>query len=103
VKEQRAKGATQLFSELSKGRDGYGAIPSKWFARFKDRIGLTHQTFHGLRHTVVNKLREAGVPEDVVADIIGHSRSEKETYSRYAKAASVKRTYDALTKLRYER
>jgi integrase len=101
VNKLREQGETRLFPELSKGRDGYGAIPSKWYARFRERLGLKDRDYHGLRHTVVNKLREAEVPEDLVADIVGHARSDGETFGRYAKAASVKRAYEAICKLHY--
>jgi integrase len=100
VDELRRNGEQRLFPELSKGRDGYGAIPSKWFARFRKRIGL-QRDLHALRHTIATKLREADVREDVVADLLGHTRSTRETFGRYASAASVRRVYEALCKLRY--
>jgi integrase len=101
VEAQRKAGIARLFPELSKGRDGYGATVSKWFARFRQRLGVKRE-FHALRHTVANHLRDAGVVEDVVADVLGHSRSQRETFGRYAKAASLRRLYDALCKLTYE-
>jgi integrase len=57
--------------------------------------------FHSLRHGVATRLREAGVPEDVVAELLGHARGTTESFQRYAKAASVKRLHDALCKLSY--
>ena len=101
VKALRAKGTSRLYPELSRSRDGYSAIPSKWFARFRKRLGLG-KTFHSLRHSVSSKLREADVPEDLVSELLGHRRSQKETFGRYAKAASVKRLHEALSKLSYE-
>ncbi len=101
VNALRSKGEERLFPELSMGRDGYGQTVSRWFRRYRQKLGL-ERDFHSLRHTVATKLRENDVPEDVVADILGHSRSEKETFGRYAKAATVRRTYEAITRLNYD-
>jgi integrase len=97
VNDLRKKGVTRLFPELRKGRDGYSQSVSRWFGRFKKTFGFEPQ-FHSLRHTVATKLREAGVPMDLISDILGHSRSGSET-GRYAKEASVPRKLDALAKL----
>jgi integrase len=99
VRELRGKGQTRLFPELSKGRDGYSQVVSKWFRRWRKRVGLG-KPFHSLRHTVSTKLREADVLMDLVSDIVGHARSDNET-GRYAKEASVQRKAEALAKLRY--
>lgn len=100
VSESKKGRATRLFPELSHGRDGYGQTVSRWFGRYRKSIGLTRD-FHSLRHTVITKLREEGVPKDLIADLVGHSRDPGETFGRYAKAAAVARKLDALKKLEY--
>ena len=97
----RKRGAKRLFPDLPQGRDGYGQAASKWFARFREKLGLKH-SYHSLRHSVASKLREADVAPEDVADLLGHSRGTGETTARYMKAASVKRLHEALSKLSYE-
>lgn len=100
VADLRLKGSSRLFPELKRGRDGYSQAVSRWYNRFRKTLNIDRQ-FHSLRHTVATKLREADVTMDLIADIIGHSRSDLET-GRYAKEASVQRKHEALCKLVYE-
>jgi len=58
--------------------DGQPLDPSqttKEWAAWRDEQGITEQnvTVHGLRHTTIDLLLEADVPEDVVMEIVGHS------------------------------
>lgn len=99
VADLRLRGFSRLFPELKRGRDGYSQAVSRWFNRYRKTLGIDRQ-FHSLRHTVATRLREAGVPFDLVADILGHTRSDLET-GRYTKEASVQRKYEALSKLEY--
>ena len=43
-------------------------------ARRCERLGVPHWNAHGLRRLAVDTMREAGVPVEVVAAVIGHSR-----------------------------
>ena len=47
---------------------------SKWFGRYKRSAGLNDPklTFHSLRHTFVDKLKQIEVPEAVIAELVGH-------------------------------
>lgn len=85
---QKIRGVSRLFPELSKGRDGYSQIPSKWFGRFLDRRGITDsgKVFHSFRHTLTDHLKQQLVPVEIVREIIGHDRSEDVTFGRYGKA-----------------
>jgi integrase len=83
VGRQRAAGRTRLFEELEEDEVGYFSTgPSQWLGRLIDRIEDDNPddpgtlTFHSTRHTVVTRLRVAGVPEDVRKEIVGHEQGE---------------------------
>jgi integrase len=76
VDQLRAKGHDRLFPTLKcyvKG--GYGAGPSKWFGRFKQRCDIMEKqtkVFHSFRHTFISTLLNDDVPETAIAPIVGH-------------------------------
>jgi integrase len=43
------------------------------FHRVRERAGLDHHTFHGLRHDFGSLMMEMGVPDEVVAELMGHA------------------------------
>ena len=53
-----------------------------------------------IRKTVITLLREAGVPEHVTADLVGHEIPTM-TYGLYAGGVSLQVKADALAKLAY--
>ena len=63
------------------------------------RFGSQH-VFHSLRKTVVTILENAGVPENVVADIVGHEKTTM-TYGLYSGGVSLGVKRDASAKLAY--
>ncbi len=73
----------------------------KRFGRLKTELGFGPQhVFHSLRKTVVTILENAGVPENVVADIVGHEKTTM-TYGLYSGGVSLAVKRDALAKLAY--
>lgn len=73
----------------------------KRFGRLKTSLGFGPQfVFHSIRKTVVTILENAGVAENVVADIIGHEKATM-TYGLYSGGASLAVKRDALAKLTY--
>lgn len=59
---------------LRDGRPWDPADASKEWKRLLQEVGLPSDvTLHGARHTVVDLLYEAGVPEPVIMEIVGHS------------------------------
>ena len=76
----------RLFPELKLRRDGYGQDVSKWFARYRKRIGIDGSTkvFHSFRHTVIDQLKQQEAPKEMVANIAGHL-DESVTFGRYSK------------------
>src|SRR5215469_10611045 len=61
----------------------------KRFGRLKTRLefGSSH-VFHSIRRTVATLLENAGVPENVSADILGHDKPTM-TYGLYSGGASL--------------
>lgn len=89
VQLQRERNSSRLFPELKPHKHhGYGAKPSKWFARLRASIGLTEDSqkkdFHSFRHTLADELKQRGVAESLIAGILGHSTGGI-TFGRYGK------------------
>ena len=103
VDKLRIKKEKQLFPELPRQRDGYSQTPSKWFGKFKIKVGITSQfkVFHSFRHTVANTLKQADVPRDQAAEILGHDRGKDVTYGRYGKPSEAKRQLEVIKKLAF--
>jgi len=73
----------------------------KRFGRLKTELGFGSQlVFHSIRKTVVTILENAGVAENVVADIVGHEKTTM-TYGLYSGGLSLAVKSEALDKLEY--
>ena len=73
----------------------------KRFGRLKTELGFGPQlVFHSIRKTVVTILENKGVPENVVADIVGHEKTTM-TYGLYSGGLSLAVKREALAKLAY--
>ena len=73
----------------------------KRFGRLKASLGFGPQhVFHSIRKTVVTIFENAGVPENVVADIVGHEKQTM-TYGLYSGGVSLAVKREALDKLAY--
>lgn len=79
-----------------------GDALGKRFTRLKAAAGHGRgKTFHSIRHTFSQALRERDVREDLVADLMGH-RLPTMTFGRYgSRAAARKLLPGAIAKLRY--
>ncbi|XKY14922.1 site-specific integrase [Stutzerimonas stutzeri] len=89
VERQRELGALRLFPEIGCHKmHGYGAVPSKWFARIRQQLGLreggVRKDFHSFRHTLADHLKQKGVTESLVAGLLGHQAGGI-TFGRYGK------------------
>ena len=62
-------------------------------------FGKQH-VFHSIRKTVVTILENAGVPENVVADIVGQEKTTM-TYGLYSGELSLAMKHEAPNKLAY--
>jgi integrase len=63
--------------------------------------GVRTHTFHSIRKTVVTQLENAGVPEGVSADIVGHEKNTM-TYGLYSGGNSLEVKRKALEKISYK-
>jgi integrase len=71
------------------------------FGRLRAAAGHgPEKVFHSIRKTVATLLENAGVPEGVAADILGHDKKTM-TYGLYSKGSSMAVKRDAIEKLRY--
>ena len=68
--------------------------------RARGAAGLGDLHVHDLRHTVGMRLREAGVPESTVADILWHSSL---TMTRHYNVAQIVELHAALEKIKEDR
>lgn len=79
----------RLFPELKDSRDGFGSAASKWFGRFKTRLGFAKgQDFHSFRHTVATQLKQKQVSHIAAGAILGHAQNNI-TYDRYGKDLNI--------------
>lgn len=86
---------------LNKYGDRSNAIGKK-FGRMKDALGLGPElVFHSIRKTVATKLENAGVPEGIAADILGHKKQTM-TYGLYSGGTSFENKEEEIAKLAYE-
>lgn len=79
----------RIFPELKESRDGFGTAASKWFGRFKTRLGFDRgHDFHSFRHTVATQLKRHQVSHIVTGELLGHAQNNI-TYDRYGKGLEV--------------
>ena len=73
----------------------------KRFSRLKKELGYDKSlVFHSIRATVATLLENAGVPEGVSADIVGHEKPNM-TYGLYSGGASLELKREAINLLKY--
>lgn len=92
----------RLWPNLKKGRDGYSSLFGKWFQRF-NRQYITKdkkKVFHSLRHSFVDNLKQTGVQEQLIAELVGHSTGSI-TAERYGKRFNPHVLKEAIQKLDY--
>ncbi len=77
--QSRSRGR-RLFPDYSFNENGgYGRNLGRWFneTTFLPKLGLKTKgvVFHCLRHTMVTRLGQAGVPEPIIQCVVGHARA----------------------------
>ena len=91
VKAQKKNNSQRLFSHLKLVSDGYIKNVSRFFnVKWLPEIGVktNKKSFHSLRHTFANELKQTGVNEQVASELLGHA-SHSITYGRYGKESRV--------------
>jgi integrase len=81
---------------------GYTNSFGKWYQRF-NREHVTDdpkKVFHSIRHTVANTLKQRGVSESLIAELLGHAHKSI-TSGRYGKRYRPKVLLEALNLLDY--
>ncbi len=85
---------------ISKYGDRSNAV-GKRFSSLKQALGFSsRQVFHSIRKCVVTQLEQAGVPESVVADLVGHEK-QTITFGLYSGGSSMGSIFEAVEKLEY--
>lgn len=103
VESVKATGADRVFPELEAVRGKLGHAPSKWFGRYKTKLGITdtRKTFHSFRHTLIDDLRDAGVQDSLIKRIAGHEDGAV-TFSIYGSRSPLRAMAEALSQIRLE-
>jgi integrase len=99
----RAKGETRLWPDLRRGNDGFYSSPfSKWFGRYKRKIGIANRkvTFHSLRHTVIDYLKQQDVADVAIKELVGHAVRDITT-GRYGKRLALDKLQAVLERLHF--
>ncbi|HJW28703.1 MAG TPA: site-specific integrase [Saprospiraceae bacterium] len=103
VEQMKQAQLPRLWMNLSwREADGYGSAYGKWFQRFNREHVTTDRAkvFHSFRHTVADTLKQAGVQEVVISEIMGHA-NDSMTTGRYGKRYQPKVLLEALALLDY--
>lgn len=97
VKAQLTQNLDRLFPELEPVRGKLGHAPSKWFSRYRIKMGIADpkKTFHSFRHTMIDDLRDAGVQDSLIKRIAGHEDSAV-TFGVYGSRIPIKAMAEAL-------
>nr|WP_275664936.1 site-specific integrase [Vibrio mediterranei] len=86
----------RLFPELKNQRDGFGSAASKWFGRFKSKLGFNRgHDFHSFRHTVATQFKKKGVNAVSAGEVLGHAQNNI-TYDRYGKGIDISTMSDTI-------
>ena len=91
MKEQKSNQSQRRFSHLKLGSDGYIKNVSRFFnVKWLPEIGVktSKKSFHSLRHTFTNELKQSGVNEQLASELLGHA-SQSITYGRYGKESRI--------------
>jgi len=93
IERQRKSGKALLFEDKTAGAYGeFGANVRTRFNRMLTKLGFeagSRPTIYSLRHTFIDELQQLEVSENIVADLVGHSKKSI-TFGRYGKTVNLK-------------
>ncbi|HGS5134020.1 TPA: site-specific integrase [Vibrio parahaemolyticus] len=88
-----------LFNLPYSKQNGYAGKPSKYFSELLKSLDIKDVSFHSLRHYVVTELFNAGVKEELIGSLMGHSVGKSTSGRVYFSGFSYKVQHKALLKL----
>lgn len=103
-KAQVDLGHTRVFPDLSAGGpDGrYGYKLTQQLGTYRKQVGISRPgvDLHSLRGNFATALHDAGVPESIANELLGHENATM-SYSRYSKGVSIKTLAEAIGKIEF--
>lgn len=103
VEKRKASGQKMLLPDLSySAKQGYGRNLGDWFNNVflvKLNIKSTETVFHSMRHTVISKLRQSGVDQYIVRNLVGHEANS--VTEDYTHGYSLKQLMASIMKIDY--
>ncbi|HCE2053353.1 TPA: site-specific integrase [Vibrio parahaemolyticus] len=88
-----------LFTLPYSKQNGYAGKPSKYFSELLKSLDIKEVSFHSLRHYVVTELFNAGVKEELIGSLMGHSVGKLTTGKIYLSGFSYNNQLKALDML----
>ncbi|EJE8671636.1 site-specific integrase [Vibrio parahaemolyticus] len=88
-----------LFTLPYSKQNGYAGKPSKYFSVLLKSLGMYNVSFHSLRHYVVTELFNAGVKEELIGSLMGHSVGKLTTGKVYLSGFSYQKKMNAISHL----
>ncbi|WP_281515878.1 site-specific integrase, partial [Vibrio parahaemolyticus] len=85
-----------LFTLPYSKQNGYAGKPSKYFSELLKSLDIKGVSFHSLRHYVVTELFNAGVKEELIGSLVGHSVGKLTTGKIYLSGFSYDNKLKAL-------
>lgn len=84
------------------GEGGYSNALGKWYQKYNRKYVTDDpkKVLHSMRHTVADTLKQSGIQEVVIAEIMGHA-NDSMTMGRYGKRYQPKVLLEALLQLDY--
>ncbi|ACH38765.1 integrase family protein [Citrifermentans bemidjiense Bem] len=104
VETMKERKSVRMWPKLvRRDSDGYCAAVGNWFGRF-NRKHVTEdplKSFHSLRHAFADTLKQLGVQENLIAELMGHA-NDSITTGRYGKRYQPKVLLEALSTMCYQ-
>ncbi|ENH7114827.1 tyrosine-type recombinase/integrase [Vibrio fluvialis] len=102
VAKRKSTRCIQLFSYKPDGKwEDWSKRYCQQFGRLQTEIGMpakARPTAYSFRHTFVDELKQAGVEESMVAQLVGHTHSSM-TFGRYGKKYSLQKLASAIERV----
>lgn len=103
-KAQADLGHTRVFPDLSTGGpdERYGYKLTQQLGTYRKQVGISRPgvDLHSLRGNFATALHDAGVPESIANELLGHENATM-SYSRYSKGVSIKTLAEAIGKIEF--